>query len=213
MTGAIRSRTRTRLAAADDPLGTDQVVILDANGVDVVDDNEGATIETDGPEDPDTARLRKVLNMLLEGRTQKEIAAHFGKSVRTIRRWIREATRRKLVLTQGLAPEQALADFLYCCTAQSADLRRLKSAAEAKGDLAVAIRCNREILRHETTRMAVLEKLGLFNDLALGQSVSDGPRNVNVLVDAAENILTGKFEMDGCGGEDQGDEYDDEPIY
>ena len=30
-----------------------------------------------------TARLRQVLNILLEGRTQKEIAAHFGKNVRT----------------------------------------------------------------------------------------------------------------------------------
>ncbi len=212
MTGAIRSRTRTRLAAADDPLGTDQVVILDANGVDVVDDNEGATIETDGPEDPDTARLRKVLNMLLEGRTQKEIAAHFGKSVRTIRRWIREATRRKLALTQGLAPEQALADFLYCCTAQSADLRRMKSAAEAKGDLAVAIRCNREILRHETTRMAVLEKLGLFNGLTLGQVIPDGERPVSVLIEAADRISAGGVE-NGRGGEDQGGDDDDEPIF
>ncbi len=132
--------------------------------------------------------------------------------MRTIRRWIREATRRKLSFIQCLAPDQALADFLYCCTAQSADLRRMKRAAEAQGDLAVAIRCNREILRHEATRMAVFEKLGLFNGLALGQAIPDGERPVSVLVKAAERVLTGVVE-DGHGGEDQGGDDADEPIF
>ena len=49
----------------------------------------------------------------------------------------------------------------------------MKGVAEAQGDLAVAIRCNREILRHGAMRMAVLEKLGLFNGLALGQVLPD----------------------------------------
>ena len=188
------------------------MVILDADGVDVANNDECTTIDVDLLDDPDTARLRQVLNMLLEGRTQKEIAVHFGKNVRTIRRWIKEATRRKLALTQSLAPEQALADFLYCCTAQSADLRRMKGVAEAQGDLAVAIRCNREILRHEAARMAVLEKLGLFNGLTLGQVIPDGERPVSVLIEAVDRISAGGVE-NGRGGEDQGGDDDDEPIF
>ncbi len=212
MTGVVRPRTRKRLAGATDASDTSRAVIPDANSADIAADDLDAAVVADAPDDLDTARLRQVLNMLLEGRTQKEIAAHFGKNVRTIRRWIREATRRKLALTQGLAPEQALADFLYCCTAQSVDLRRMKSAAEAQGDLAVAVRCSREILRHEATRMAVLEKLGLFNGLALGQAMPDGERPVSVLIEAADRISAGGVE-NGRGGEDQGGDDDDEPIF
>ncbi len=213
MTGVVRTRTRKRLADATDASGTNRAVVPDADSADIADDDLDAAVVADAPDDLDTARLRQVLNMLLEGRTQKEIAAHFDKNVRTIRRWIIEAKRRKLALTEGLTPQQALADFLYCCAAQMADLLRMKSAAEAQGDFGVAVRCSRELLRHEATRMAVLERLGLFNDLAIGQSISDGSRNANVLVEAAENVLTGKFEIDGCGGEDQGDQDDDEPIF
>ena len=166
-------------------------------------------------DDPDTTKLRCILTMLAEGRTQLEIAEHFGKDPRTVRRWTKEAKRRKLAMSERLTPEEALTDFLCSFAAQRADLLRIKKSAEADENFGLALRCIRELSRHEATRMAVLEKLGLFDGLALGQSISDGPgtRKAQVLVDAAENVLTGKFEMDGCGGEDQEDEDDDEPIY
>ena len=142
MTGAVRTRTRKRLAGATDASDTNRAVVPDADSADIADDDLDAAVVADAPDDLDTARLRQVLNMLLEGRTQKEIAANFGKNVRTIRRWIIEAKRRKLALTEGLTPQQALADFLYCCAAQMADLLRMKSAAEAQGDFGVAVRCS-----------------------------------------------------------------------
>ena len=212
MTGVVRTRTRNRLAGATDASDTNRAVVPDADSADIADDDLDAAVVADAPDDLDTARLRQVLNMLLEGRTRKEIAANFGKNVRTVRRWIIEAKRRKLALTEGLTPQQALADFLYCCAAQRADLLRMKSAAEVQGDFGVAVRCSRELLRHEATRMAVLEKLGLFDGLTLGQVIPNGERPVSVLIEAVDRISAGGFE-NGRGGENQGGDDDDEPIF
>ena len=180
---------------------------------------DSAAVET--IEDPDTLRLRQVLAMRTEGRTQKEIAEHFGKDTRTIRRWMIEAKQLKLKLFEYLTPEEALADYLYSFGAQKLDLLRLKKTAQEAGDHRLVLRCLKELTRLEVTRMAVLEKLGLFTRITFAQSIPDpAAAGTQALIEGidrfllagAEAIADGEDPVENDGdGEDPIDDGD-EPI-
>ena len=97
-------RPRTRQTRTKTPsLANDSELIhipADAESCALGPNMDSAAFET--IEDPDTLRLRQVLTMRTEGRTQKEIAEHFGKDTRTIRRWMVEAKSLKLKLSLQL---------------------------------------------------------------------------------------------------------------
>ena len=86
-------RPRTRQTPTKTPsLANDSELI--SNPVDAESYPTGPNVDSaafEVIEDSDTLRLRHVLAMRMEGQTQKEIAAHFGRDERTIRRWIHEA--------------------------------------------------------------------------------------------------------------------------
>ena len=212
----VRKRTRKR---PDPELGASVANDSECHGGKV--DEHGSTMaapgapaDTDLSDTPDTLRLRGVLTMLAEGRTQKEIAEHYAKDPRTIRRWVKEARRRKLALSERLTPQEALADYLYGFAAQKADLLRMKEAAAEAKNFGLALRCIRELSRHEATRMAVLVKIGLFERYAFAPASADGPneQSAQVLLDAAQNFATGNFEVAEDSTESQVEE-DDEALY
>ena len=120
------------------------------------------TIAANTNDDPDIARLRTVLVMLAEGRTQKEIADHFHKDPRTIRRWFKTARSLKLALSDRLTPKEALANFLFSIAEQRANLFRMKREAMQSGDNRQVLRCIKELLRLEAMQMAALQRIGLF---------------------------------------------------
>ena len=73
MTGAVRTRTRTNLAAANESSGTDRAVILNADGVDIANNDECTTADVDlvlSGEDHriSTARLVHRTAVALDGR-------------------------------------------------------------------------------------------------------------------------------------------------
>ena len=179
MTRPVRKRTRQTAVAPALPANNAELtnnselisVPADAESCPLGPNGESAAFEV--LEDPDTLRLRQVLTMRMEGRTQKEIAEHFGKDTRTIRRWMSEAKQRKLKLSEHLAPDEALADFLYSFASQKIDLLCLKKTAEEAGDHRLVLRCLKELIRLDVTRMAVLEKLGLFTHMIFARSISD----------------------------------------
>lgn len=115
---------------------------------------------------PEVVRLRAVLAMCAEGRTQLEISEHFDRDVRTIRRWLKKAKELKLALSERLTPQEALADFLYGVTQQKAVLLRVQREAVKDNNGKLVLQAAREILRLEATYMALLERIGLFDHFA-----------------------------------------------
>ncbi len=115
---------------------------------------------------PEVVRLRAVLAMCAEGRTQLEISEHFDRNVRTIRRWLKKAKELKLALSERLTPQEALADFLYGVTQQKAVLLRVQREAAKDNNGKLVLQAAREILRLEATYMALLERIGLFDHFA-----------------------------------------------
>ncbi len=152
---------------------------------------------SDSCEDPDIIKLRTVLLMRAQGKTQPEIAAHFGKDVRTIRRWEAKARCLKLGLVERLNPKEALADLLYTFAAQKADLLQLKMSAEESEDTKLYVRCVKELLRLECARMLVLERIGLFVGFAFPRDEPEDPgaQGANLLVNAARNMFSGDYEL------------------
>ena len=66
----------------------------------------------DEPRDDDAAmeRMRAALRMAAEGKTQPEIAAHFGVTDRTVRAWLTKARQLRLGTFRSLGAEEALAE-------------------------------------------------------------------------------------------------------
>ena len=110
----------------------------------------------------DTARLRTVLNMLAEGLSQGEIAEHFARSTRTIRRWITEAKQRRVSALNNLSPHDLVSSTFYRYSRIEADLQVMKREALAEGDRRSAIECVRQIRQTERDKYIVLEKAGFF---------------------------------------------------
>ena len=127
------------------------------------------SVETDEPEvfppdsQPNLFRLRMVLWMVAQGRSQKEIAAYFQCCERTVRRWITQAKNQGLVLSSDLVPDDVVAEIVQHFLERKADLLDLKREAEASGNFAARVLCIRELLRAEVAYVASLDKIGFFD--------------------------------------------------
>lgn len=172
-------------------------------------------VGADSSEDPDIIKLRTVLLMRAQGKTQPEIAAHFGKDVRTIRRWEAKARRLKLALAQDLNPREALADFIYSLAEMKADLMYMKESAKEAEDPKLYLRCIKELVRLEATRMAVLERIGLFDGYAFARAEPDDPsvRGARLVSSAARDVIDGDFERVEPANDESGTEDDKETLF
>jgi transposase len=148
----------------------------------------------DGPNDaPDIVRLRAVLSMSAEGRTQREIARHFGKDERTIRRWATEAQRRQVAILRNYDAEGELAKALYHLNDEFAFAMRTRRIAEETGNLKLALKANQQCQRITETRLAILTKFGLFDGFQLGSNSADNPHEAGaaLIAGAAHGALFG----------------------
>jgi transcriptional regulator with XRE-family HTH domain len=143
-------------------------------------------------------KLRKVMALRAEGWTQKQIAKEFGKDIRTIRRWEQEARRQKLVVLENLTPEEVLADFLFGNAELSWNLRRQLKAAQDAGDILLVLKCVRELTHLSNARIAILDRIGLFDRFAFPglRSGAPGQEGVTRLHQAVRNAETGTYEVD-----------------
>ncbi len=172
-------------------------------------------VGADSSEDPDIIKLRMVLLMRAQGKTQPEIAAHFGKDVRTIRRWDAKARRLKLALAQDLNPREALADFIYSLAEMKADLMYMKESAKEAEDSRLYLRYIKELVRLEATRMAVLERIGLFDGYAFARAEPDDPsvRGARLVSSAARDVIDGDFERVEPANDESRTEDDKETLF
>ncbi len=178
--------------------------------------NDSDSCITDaGDSDPDITKLRTLLLMRAQGKTQPEIAAHFGKDVRTIRRWEAKARRLKLALAQDLNPREALADFIYSLAEMKADLMYMKESAKEAEDPRLYLRCIKELVRLEATRMAVLERIGLFDGYAFARAEPDDPSvcGARLVSSAARDVIDGDFERIEPANDEPRTEDDKETLF
>jgi transposase-like protein len=100
--------------------------------------------------------------MAASGKSQIEIAHHFGRSERTIRSWLKEAQRRRLIALRGMSPEQMLvASETKLLSLQHLLLGRLAAAQESNDNRGIAALV-REIRGLEIDRYRLREVAGYF---------------------------------------------------
>lgn len=143
---------------------------------------------------PDTARLREVLSMLVAGRTQTEIAAHFRKSTRTIRRWIAEATRRRIETFKGLSPHDLLSGTFYKFAQLEARLIARLVRAEAENDERAVEAYIRQLRVLERDKYVILQKIGFFEGVTMRPNIEPDPaqRDAELLQRLARDFLSGR---------------------
>ena len=191
-------RTRRRAATATDTASGDEAGLTDKQDPDkwdadapVAEDLDGAPVSiapsraskspattTATPpsgRSPSEAKLRLVLFMMLQGRTQKEIAAHFKVDPRTIRNWQKKLRGVTLGIVENLDPGRELERILVCLAASEAQLRKTSEEAQARSDFATVIRCAKELARLAIQRLALLQKLGVFDRFNVPSSGGDEP--------------------------------------
>lgn len=122
---------------------------------------------------PDNERLRAVLVMAMEHRSQAEIAAHFRVSVRTVRRWLREAQRRRLIAFQGTTPEELLARTDHMHAILQAGLLERFNKARFGGDAKAMAICARELRGIERDRYLIREMVGYFDGVQVRRLSGD----------------------------------------
>lgn len=154
---------------------------------------DGSTEFEPGPvDDSDTPRLRAVQIMVLEGKTQDEIAEYFNRAPRTIRRWLAEARRRRIVTLKGLTPHDLLSTTFLRYQQIEAELHRVRRAAMDAGDRRSALESIRQLRHTERDKYIVLEKAGFFENFQFLQpSAEVSPNEVAAhrLVQMAQEFL------------------------
>lgn len=114
---------------------------------------------------PRNALLRQALVLAAQGRTHAEIAAQFGRCERTVRYWLAEAQRRRIVAFRGLTPEKMLAQTETKLLAmQAVLLQRLATAQDTSDNKGIAALV-REVRGIERDRYAIREIAGFFDDV------------------------------------------------
>ena len=106
---------------------------------------------------------RQALLMYLQGQTHQQIAAHFNRSDRTIRRWIEKAQEAGLLRVDKLKPEEQISEILFMMDEHRARLMDLCQRARDSGDHRLELRCLKELKATEQERLRILEKTGLFD--------------------------------------------------
>jgi hypothetical protein len=161
----------------------------------------------------DIIKLRKVLALQASGWTQKQIAEHFAKDVRTIRRWTQEAKCLKLVVLEDLTPEDVLADFLFSNAELSWEARTQLQAAQLAGDTFLVLKCVRALSNLSAARVAALARVGLFDGFSFGKpkALTSGPGSLVSLQAAVRNVEAGAYQLEQ--GNERAEEDDDhEPL-
>jgi transposase len=150
------------------------------------------------------------LLMLLHGMSRREIAASFGKSERTIRRWIKKAKKKGLINVDRLKPWEQLSYILSMINQHRGELLDLKGRAIENGDGPLTLRCLRELTVMEEKRLSILKKVGLFD----GYSPR---RTLDWLAEMSDDSCRTEVEeeeededYDGDEKEDDEEQYDEE---
>ena len=164
MKAPIRKRNRARppALAAPDPSG--RATGSDTNGKCPTTAKQGNASDCE----PNVVRLKIVLSMTAEGKTQKEIAAHIGRDPRTVRRMLQQAKDLGLAVSEHLMPEDAVIQMTRNFAGLQADLIDMKREAEAEGNFKHRIWCVRELRCLEMTRAATLHRIGFFGSYRIG---------------------------------------------
>ncbi len=165
MSKQIRSRARD--VAAREAASEERIAPRNGSSAQPVDPKEPAA---DGSADQqgvtiDDAKLHLCLLMHLQGRTQKEIAKHFGVTDRTIRNWFEKLKDRKLAISKDLDPHNEVSRTLFRFAAREAELLEWKRDAEADCDRKAMQAFAKELRQLEKARFDFLRRLGLFTDL------------------------------------------------
>lgn len=147
----------------------------------------------------DEAKLRALFLLLLQGRTQKDCARHFGVTDRTIRNWIKRLDELRPDILQALNPEKEIVIALCRFAAREAELLSWKTDAEDDGDSKTKISCNKGLRQLEHERQAYLDKIGLFSNYRPQFNVAKDPakEEVNYIAGIAAGLLQfSDFESD-----------------
>lgn len=162
------------------------------------------------------AQLRTVQTMLLEGKTQVEIANHFGRSTRTIRRWAGKAKKQRIAELQSLSPDNMLSQSLQRYRHIELELYRLKAEAEVAGDLRRVTECLSELRQTEKDRYFLLEKAHFFEGFNFVQpnepEDDPGKKSLRVVLDMFEASLVGQDWNPENSNDNEGDDYDPEGL-
>jgi transcriptional regulator with XRE-family HTH domain len=113
--------------------------------------------------DPTTDRLRRLLLLVAQHKSQAEIAQHFGVSERTIRNWLTEARRRRIAVVRGLDPLDMLAGILWNFSYAKAQLLLTVEQAARDGDLVARVAALRELRALARSEFATLQGLGILD--------------------------------------------------
>ena len=126
---------------------------------------EAQAAEEEDREDARIERMRIALQMEFEGKTHAQIAAHFGRCVRTIRYWLHEARAQRLVTFTSTSAEDLLAEMEErICARETIAWRLMNAALEAKEDRRADL-WMRRIAELEQQRLALHERTGAFDAL------------------------------------------------
>ena len=148
----------------------------------------------DKTENPEAAKLRMVLSMVAENRSQKEIADHFGCDVRTVRRWIKKAREQQLAVYQEFNPEEEIAATLFDLGELRAEAASVGRAAVEAGDSKLVLRTVEQRRRILESRVAILTKLGHFDGYRFepGSAKIGRDNTRSPVIDAAFNVFASK---------------------
>lgn len=152
----------------------------------------------DEPRDDDAAleRMRAAVRMAAQGKTQPEIAAHFGVTDRTVRAWLTKARELRLGTFRSLSAEDVLAEIEEGLRALEATAHEHLRAATAAGYGRQAALWVREIADLMERRLSLHGRIGAFDHLRQDRQAARDRRQ-----DAAMGILRpGLFEDDAAWG-------------
>jgi transposase-like protein len=156
--------------------------------------------------------------MSASGKSQREIAKHFGRSERAIRNWLKEAQRRRLIAFRGMTPEQMLAaSETKLLSMQSLLLQKLAAVQSTDDNRGIAALV-REIRSLEIDRYRLREIAGYFGGVRWHHTGNDpddrAVQGANVLLEMIRETFAPAGEPDSFrvlpapSADDDGDDDD-----
>ena len=158
------TRVRRRWRRSDGCIGTD-------NAIEVITENVG------------TDRLRTVYALRLQGMRVKDLAALFGRDVRTINRWISEAKKQNLIPPNFLDPQIVVQDLMVDLAQQETEVRDIQRAAEQGDDLKMSLNCQKQLGTITLSKMSLFDRIGV-----LGQYVVPLPPSIDAEVEVTRRL-------------------------
>ena len=145
----------------------------------------------DKTQNPEAAKLRMVLSMVAENRSQQEIAEHFGCDVRTVRRWMEKGREQQLAVYEEFNPEEEIAATLFDLGELRAEAASVGRAAMEAGDSKLVLRTLEQRRRIIESRVAILAKLGHFDGYRFEPGATPNGRGAahSPVIDAARDAF------------------------